>query len=374
MKKWFSFLLALVLLVPACDAPSDNSGLLESDKEIEELEEQVQQLEEQLQEKEELEQDEKEQEKLVDEEIVEEVEPVVIEEVKYTGENTIKLVSPTDGENFEKSPITFTGTVSPNTTKVVATAYYYASFDSNQRSTDVYTLTQYKAGDTSFTYRASMDWDNLGFGSNDYMFTAYFEDGTQKSVSVSIYYDHPEGMGKPVIYLYPEKPTKISVVVTPEQGVFVSEPEMGDGWTVIANAKGALFNLSDRQYYPYLFWEAYTDPFPAFTDGFVIPQTELKKFFDDKLAYLGMNAKETADFEEYWLGVLTEKPYYFIHFVDQALLDKYAPLSISPKPDSILRVFFDYEGLDSVKQVPAQKLSPWTRSGYSVVEWGGSLF
>ncbi len=370
MKKWFLLLAALLLLVPACTPQPTNEET--ENEEIEELREQVQNLEEELEEQELLE-EEKEEEPTPELEPEPVIEETVVEEETYTGESTVKLVSPTDGERFHEEPVTFTGTVSPNVEKIVATAYYYDSFEASERSTDVYTLSQFTPGDTTFTYRAQMDWNNMGFGANDYLFTAYFEDGRQKAVSVTIYFD-AGGMGKPVIYLYPEKPTKISVSVTPEQGIFVSEPEMGDAWTVIANSQGALFNLADRSYYPYLFWEAYTDPFPAFEDGFVVQQTGLKKFFDDKLTFMGLNTKEITDFEEYWLGVLTEKPYYFIHFVDQSLLDEYAPLNISPKPDSILRVFFDYEGLDVAKQVPAQKLTPWTRSGYSVVEWGGSLF
>ncbi len=368
MKKCFSILLALVLLVPAC-APQEIEET--ENKELEELREQVQNLEEELEEQELL---EEEKEEVPTPEL--EPEPVVeaiVEEEAYTGESSIQLVSPASGESFHEEPVTFTGTVSPDTLKIVATAYYYEGFDSSERSTDVYTLTQFTPGDSTFTYRAKMEWNNLGYGENDYLFTAYFDDGRQKAVSVSINFELG-GMGKPVIYLYPEKPTQVSVSVTPEQGVFVSEPEMGEGWTVIANPKGALFNLADRQYYPYLFWEAYTDPLPSFEDGFVVPQKDLKKFFDEKLTYMGLNAKEIADFNEYWLGVLTEKPYYFIHFVDQSVLDEYAPLNISPAPDSILRVFFDYEGLDATKQVPAQKLTPWTRSGFSVVEWGGSLF
>ncbi|MFA4814931.1 MAG: hypothetical protein WC924_03505 [Candidatus Gracilibacteria bacterium] len=356
MKKHLALFLALVLLMPACTPQETN----DNNEELEALHEQVADLEQQL--------EEKENEESVDPA----VEAVVVEE-EYTGESTIELVSPTDSEHFHEEPVIFTGTVSPNTTKIVATAHYYDSFDASERSTDVYTLTQFTPGDTTFTYRAKMEWDNLGYGESDYLFTAYFDDGRQKAVNVTIYFD-PGGLGKPVIYLYPEKPTQVSVSVTPEQGVFVSDPEMGDGWTVMANPKGALFNLADHQYYPYLFWEAYADPFPTFKDGFVVSQTGLKKFFDEKLTYMGLNAKEITDFEEYWLAKLTEKPYYFIHFVDQKLLDEYAPLNISPAPDSILRVFFDYDGLDAFKQVPMQKLTPWSRSGFSVVEWGGSLF
>ena len=49
----------------------------------------------------------------------------------------------------------------------------------------------------------------------------------------------------------------------------------------------------------------------------------------------------------------------------------HAQLNISPKPDSILRVFMAYKPLEKYKEVKKQELTPFVREGFTVVEWGG---
>ena len=61
--------------------------------------------------------------------------------------------------------------------------------------------------------------------------------------------------GKPVIYLYPEEPTEVTVKVDID-GVFTSTyPAYGNGWTVTAQPDGTLTDAAGREYYC-LFWEA----------------------------------------------------------------------------------------------------------------------
>jgi hypothetical protein len=45
---------------------------------------------------------------------------------------------------------------------------------------------------------------------------------------------------------------------------------------------------------------------------------------------------------------------------------------ITPKPDSELRVFMVYKPLKKKIDLPEQKLQPFERRGFTVVEWGGS--
>lgn len=308
----------------------------------------------------------------------------VVAKVKaYTGANYITLNDPKNESSFHEEPVVFTGYVSPNTKSITVTATA-----GNEKcgtpdldgpcipyQKDVYTLQDFNLGDSKFTYRAAIKWNNLNYGTNNFEFKATFWDATTSTTSVQIYFT-PGGaeMGKPVIYLYPKTTTQVSVNVVPTNGISVSEPAIGRGWNVIANTTGQLFNLADSKSYPYLFWEGFAANFRTPTEGFVVAKADVKKLFDDKLAILGMNAKETADFEEYWLPKLSEKPYYFITFIAQSDLDKYAPLTVSPKPDSVIRVFFDYKGLDKKTAVVEQKLTRVTRSGFSVVEWGGRLY
>lgn len=288
----------------------------------------------------------------------------------------ITLSSPANDETFTVQPVIFTGTVSPNTTKIIATAKMPLERDNPADKTDVYTLQNFKLGDTTFKYSAAAKYNNMVIGSNDYTFTAYFNDGTTKDAHVIVYLIDPSEaeMGKPVIYLYPEKQTQISVNVEPTNGVSLSVPTKNNGWNVIADPDGTLLNLADKKTYPYLFWEGFAANFNTPKEGFVIAKSDVSKFFDEKLSYLGLNEKEISDFKEFWMPKLNEKPYYFITFIPQSDFDSYAPLTVNPSPDTIIRVFFDYKGLDSAIKVPAQTLAKNERKGFTLIEWGGRLY
>lgn len=350
MKKiLIGFLLLNILAFSGCTLPFDSS---EKDKQITDLAQQVDDLQKQL-----------------DAEDTDTTDPT-----PYTGASYITLNSPKNDATFSEEPIVFTGVVSPNTTKILAT-WTSVSFAYDETANDSYYLQNFKSGDTSFEYSAKVSFKNLREGTNKYAFKAYFDDGTTEYATVQIYYT-PGGaeMGKPVIYLYPETTTKVSVNVAPQGGISVSVPEIGKGWNVIASPAGKLLNISDLKVYPYLFWEGFATTFVRPSEGFVVEKAKVSSFFDEKLAVLGLNKKEIADFKEFWVPRLATDPYYFITFVSQKQFDKYAPLTINPAPDTIIRVFFDYQGLSQKKVVTEQKLEKRERSGFSVIEWGGRLY
>ncbi|MEG1993460.1 MAG: hypothetical protein RR048_00950 [Oscillospiraceae bacterium] len=49
-----------------------------------------------------------------------------------------------------------------------------------------------------------------------------------------------------------------------------------------------------------------------------------------------------------------------------------APLTVEPKPDSVLRVHMVYKSISEPIEVKEQKLSKFNRQGFTVVEWGGT--
>ncbi len=184
------------------------------------------------------------------------------------------------------------------------------------------------------------------------------------------------GCGKPVIYLYPEQTTKVSVSVSPTGGMTVSDPFYNHGWNVVADPNSNLTNLADGKTYPYLFWEGRGDSiYHIPKNGFVTSKENLESLLNDKLSLLGLNEKETKDFKEFWLPkILSEnKPYYFVTFISKQKIDEIAPMKISPQPDTIIRVLMDYKGLDSYEDVPELSLKTPERKGFTVVEWGGVL-
>ena len=48
------------------------------------------------------------------------------------------------------------------------------------------------------------------------------------------------------------------------------------------------------------------------------------------------------------------------------------PLDITPNPDTIIRILMDYKPLDKKIIVKEQNLITSERTGFTVVEWGGS--
>jgi hypothetical protein len=176
---------------------------------------------------------------------------------------------------------------------------------------------------------------------------------------------------KPVIYLYPTQTQIIRVKVEPEGGMLASEPAYDNGWYVTADPSSNLTNLKDGKTYPYLFWEGRGGMYSMPKLGFVVSQAELASTITDKLKLYGLNDKEIQDFLEYWLPFMQEKPYYFITFLNTQQVDKLAPLSITPKPDTIIRVVMDFAGLDKATQVVGYNIRTPERKGFTVVEWGG---
>ena len=298
----------------------------------------------------------------------------------------LRVTSPANGQAFfMEDPIEFTGVVSPDVVSITVTAKYteyeliesygkggvsYSSQASDK--TDVYTLTGFKQGDPTFVYPASHDWDNLGIGENTYIFVGMTQSGGALSQTLTIE-NESDGMGKPVIYLYPEVDQEVFVSVEPDGGLIVSAPEHGVGWTVWAETDGTLTDRRDGAQYDSLFWEGWAKEMIEPVEGFVVAQDELPAFFVEKLDYLGFTDEATEDFMDYWEDKLDESPYYVIRFVDQAELDRVAPLTIVPEPDTVIRFFFTFEELGAPISMQEPELTPGVREGFTVLEWGGPM-
>lgn len=183
----------------------------------------------------------------------------------------------------------------------------------------------------------------------------------------------PAECGKPVIYLYPEKTTDVSVKVGIKEFT-KTVPDYGNGWVVKAEPNGQLINYADGQTYPYLFWEGKTDQQVGLTSGFVVAKADLPSFLEGSLSKLGLNTQEKADFVEFWLPKMqvSPKPYVLISFLGTTEFNKIAPLNISPKPETLIRVFMYYQPVDQQLNIQPQELKSLARNGFTVVEWGGT--
>ncbi len=185
----------------------------------------------------------------------------------------------------------------------------------------------------------------------------------------------PSGSGptpdlKPVIYLYPETQTDVTVQLHYNGTLTYSYPQYSEGgWQVSASPDGTL--LHEGREYSYLFWEGESDVQYDFSRGFVVKGEDTEAFLLQKLEYLGLLPHEYNEFLVFWLPRMTQNPYNLITFQTEAYTEN-APLHITPTPDSIQRVFMAYRPLAEPMDIEEQTLTPFTRHGFSVIEWGGA--
>lgn len=182
---------------------------------------------------------------------------------------------------------------------------------------------------------------------------------------------------KPVIYLYPEEPTKLSIKVNPYGQLTKTNPpyDPKKGWQVLAYPDGT---IRDTQHetrdtkYPYLFYEGVIIKFKTPDKGWMVKKEDLPEFFGGILPQLGLNEKEANDFQDYWLGRLIDSPYYLIAPLPLEEIKRIEPVEFSQKPETFIRVRFYFKGLNEPALILPPKLpSLPERKGFTVVEWGG---
>lgn len=177
---------------------------------------------------------------------------------------------------------------------------------------------------------------------------------------------------KPAIYLYPKEKTDVSVKVAPVGKMLLTIPKYPDGgWHVTAYPNGKIDYKNSS--YNYLYYEAQTpnSEIEKPKEGFVVEYKDLGKLFNDILPKLGLNKNEYDEFSSYWLKALPASPYYFVGIVSYDNLIKIAPLTISPKPEKLIRVNLYFDPLDKKTDVKAPIIKGVQRTGFTVVEWGG---
>jgi hypothetical protein len=228
----------------------------------------------------------------------------------------------------------------------------YDRYTEYLKSTDggnIPNIDEYLAAHTLFAYKDKLDRYIL-FGGGKYVIFAE--------------------CGKPVIYLYPTETTRVSVQV--DAKITVSDPDYGTGWNVTAQPNGKLTN-KDGKTYDSLFWEGIGKEYPPITEGFVVAQKDIESTLRAHLKKLGLNEKESTDFMEFWLPKMPKTPYTRLTWFGTRQMHALAPLKVDPQPDTMIRIFLDFEGLQQPVKLPEQRLSTIARKGFTLVEWGGLL-
>lgn len=176
---------------------------------------------------------------------------------------------------------------------------------------------------------------------------------------------------KPMIYLYPEEEMEVTVDLDYNGELTHTYPKSEGSWTVQAESDGTLTDENGRNYYG-LFWEGVpNDPIQS-KCGNVVSKDSLVPFLEASIDQLGLNFKEANEFMVFWLPILEQNPYNLIYFAGDDYTD-HAELNITPQPDNVIRVMMGYVPLKSPVECTTQILPEKPeRSGFTVVEWGGT--
>ena len=171
----------------------------------------------------------------------------------------------------------------------------------------------------------------------------------------SLLHADDEMAAKPVIYLYPEEETEVSVKLDYDGELTCVYPAYEDGWRVTAAPDGTLTD-ADGQTYNYLYWEGLRKNDYDLSRGFCVAGEDTAAFLDSALADLGLTRREANEFIVYWLPLMEENPYNLIAFQEDAHTES-AVLTVDPAPDTTIRVFIAWKGLDKPIEIPPQELT-----------------
>ena len=199
----------------------------------------------------------------------------------------------------------------------------------------------------------------------------YFNPETKKVKKYEL--EYIGGYAKPVLYLYPEEKTDITVNFEKEENLTTTYPKFKDEWKVTAYPNGELYDEKGKYYYG-LYWEEDSNHKVDFQEGFYVSKENAISFLEEKLSIIGLNDKERNEFIMYWLPILEKNEHNLVYFELTEERDSFNKLEISPKPDSLLRMAIHVKKVDKKTNIKEQKLTSFERTGFTAVEWGGIVY
>ncbi len=180
---------------------------------------------------------------------------------------------------------------------------------------------------------------------------------------------------KPVIYVYPDATQHVNIQLEFAGKLGFTYPAYENGWDFVADPDGTI-HMNEKEY-DYLFWDGESKINPNevdLTTGFIVDKDSLADFFEAKLTSMGLSPRERQDFITYWCPLMQENKKSYVHFMFNEEYDTMASLKITPTPDHVFRVFMVWADANEMDKsnLAEQQIESFQRSGFSVVEWGGS--
>jgi hypothetical protein len=225
---------------------------------------------------------------------------------------------------------------------------------------------------------------NFGMMYDDQVLFQFYKDDSNYDDCIEVSYDTANktgeskdymcgGVAKPILYLYPEKKTNVTISFEHPELLETTYPKFTGKWEVTAYKNGDLYDKNGNYYYA-LYWDEVKVHSVDFSTGFYVEADEAIDFLEEKLTYIGLNAKERNEFIMYWLPKLEKNGKSLVYFELTEERESYNKINISPKPDSLLRVVIHVKKVDKKVDIKKESLTKFKRSGFTAVEWGGTTY
>ncbi|KAG6816107.1 hypothetical protein H0H87_008564 [Tephrocybe sp. NHM501043] len=146
-------------------------------------------------------------------------------------------------------------------------------------------------------------------------------------------------------------------------------------WDVHTGADGTLVERETGLQLSSLFWEAdlnarspllvnssgdsisgYRTWTLSDSDSVVLPIENITDYLEKALLSLGLHTEARTSFITFWLPSFLSHKYIALRFMPQADYSRIAPLSISPEPDVVTRVFMLFQGVRNLVAWPVAQL------------------
>ncbi|WP_136313505.1 transcriptional initiation protein Tat [Actinomyces procaprae] len=190
-----------------------------------------------------------------------------------------------------------------------------------------------------------------------------------------------QGVEKPVLYIYPETTMDLSVRLDYDGELTHLYPDApADGgrveWEVTARPDGVLTDSSGRSY-PYLFWEGRSRPALSQEAGAVVAAADANRFLEELAAATGLNDLEAADLITYWAPRIAAREQTLVTVATEqyAAMARYTLTDAAGReiiPDTFIRLYLVIGDAPSHPVPEQEPPTPMRRTGFTLVEWGGS--
>jgi hypothetical protein len=184
-------------------------------------------------------------------------------------------------------------------------------------------------------------------------------------------------LGKPVIYLYPEKDTLVNVTLNTPGKIVESIPLYPkEGWQNILAHKGGSLDYQGKKYNE-LYYESSVNNVSSPKNGIVVGKEQIEPELKLITAKLGLIGNEQKEFLAYWMPKLKDlnSKYLFISVIDTKEKEEIDNVLINPEPTTRIEFLMYFKPVDKFFIPPVLTLSnnPPKRIGFTEVEWGGTI-